>query len=428
MVLANIDIVKDSLLCFGCGTCNLVCNKGAIIMKYDNIGRLLPIINEDKCIRCGLCLKACPGIDNNGIQIPKTEDVYVGTIINTYVAKSKDEQIYRNAQSGGLVTATLKHLFEKRKIDAAIVCQVDAAIDYTPKAVIITSISQLANSQKSSYIPIDMISELKFCNDYHSIAFVGTGCHIQGVEAVRKFKASLGNKISYTLGLICDRTLCKTSADILLKGLFTGKKKKLIWRDKSINYANARILVTTEDGESIEIPRWKRFALKDPFTNPRCRICFDKLNTHADIVFGDPWGMSNVDWEGGMSVILTRTKNGDELISEMITNGEISYNHASLEEVINGQHIEDRKKTVSSAIKIYKKNKWEVPQYAEKLITDANINGLEKKISQFLKESKLSKDEIIDKNIKRLKVLQLKTHLLECLLFPIRLIKHRIEQ
>ena len=37
-------------------------------------------------------------------------------------------------------------------------------------------------------------------------------------------------------------------------------------------------------------------ALKDMFTAPHCRICYDKVNVFSDIVFGDPWCMDDVDW------------------------------------------------------------------------------------------------------------------------------------
>lgn len=59
----NINEIKNSQLCYGCGTCNVVCNKDAITMQYDNIGRLQPIIDDAKCVNCGLCSKICPSLD-----------------------------------------------------------------------------------------------------------------------------------------------------------------------------------------------------------------------------------------------------------------------------------------------------------------------------------------------------------------------------
>lgn len=409
-IMKNVNEIKDSQLCYGCGTCSVVCNKDAITMQYDNIGRLLPIIDETKCVNCGLCSKICPSLDQKGIQLPDTEDRYVGHVINTYIGKATDEQIFRNSQSGGMVTAVLKYLFDTEKIDAAIVCKVIDEIEYTPKAILITSVTQLYDSQKSSYVPVDMVSAMKQASDYNSIAVVGTGCHIQGFYALKEFKQTYREKIRYTLGLICDRTLCKTSTDVLYGNYFKNEKKRVVWRDKSVGYKEARLVIKTEDGRQKVLPRWKRFALKDPFTNPRCRICFDKLNTHADIVYGDPWGMSNIDWKNGLSLVLTRTKTGEEIINNMKRQGDAILNEPPLSEVIQGQNINKRKQSVAVALTVYKQKGWHIPTYAEQLgiddihIKDKELQLQEQMISKFVKDARKNKDEIVKANLSMLRM------------------------
>lgn len=181
----NINEIKAFHLCYGCGTCNVVCGHQAITMHYDNTGRLLPIIDESKCTNCGLCFNHCSSLDLKGIQLPDTEDKYIGHVENVYIGKATDEQIYKNSQSGGLVTATVKYLFDPGKIDAAVMCRVEDAIEYAPKAVVITKVDDLYACQKSSCVPIDIVSAMKHTEQYQSIAVVGTGCHIQGIRALQ---------------------------------------------------------------------------------------------------------------------------------------------------------------------------------------------------------------------------------------------------
>lgn len=46
--------------CCGCTACLNTCPKGAIRMQEDEEGFLYPMIDEEKCINCNLCMKSCP--------------------------------------------------------------------------------------------------------------------------------------------------------------------------------------------------------------------------------------------------------------------------------------------------------------------------------------------------------------------------------
>ena len=50
----------DSDKCLSCFACFASCSKGAIKMHEDELGKLLPRIDESKCVHCGCCEKVCP--------------------------------------------------------------------------------------------------------------------------------------------------------------------------------------------------------------------------------------------------------------------------------------------------------------------------------------------------------------------------------
>lgn len=54
--------------CCGCTACYAICPKRAITMIEDTEGFEYPKIEEDKCVKCYLCLKVCP-FNANGIKI-----------------------------------------------------------------------------------------------------------------------------------------------------------------------------------------------------------------------------------------------------------------------------------------------------------------------------------------------------------------------
>ncbi|MBQ8688905.1 MAG: 4Fe-4S binding protein [Clostridia bacterium] len=55
--------------CCGCSACFSVCPRGAIEMCPDDCGFKYPVIDAEKCIYCGLCLKACPLKQSEDIRI-----------------------------------------------------------------------------------------------------------------------------------------------------------------------------------------------------------------------------------------------------------------------------------------------------------------------------------------------------------------------
>jgi coenzyme F420-reducing hydrogenase beta subunit len=401
MVREDINIIKDNQLCYSCGLCNTVCPKDAISMRFNSIGQLLPVIDEDLCINCGICYTNCPGYDSKKLLQNGAHDSIDGNVLNVYVGRSTDDKIFKNSQSGGAVTAILAYLFKNNLIDAAVVCGVEYDVDYNARAVVVTNSDDLIKYQKSSYTPVDMLSALKATICYKSIAIVGTGCHIQGALALKSFNGNKYGNIKYLLGLICDRTMCRTATDVLYGNFFKGEKKKIVWRDKSLDYKQAALYLENENGDKKELPSWQRHALKEPFTAPRCRICFDKLNINADITLGDPWGMSNVDWKNGASLIITRSATGADVINSMLEYKELDAASGSIEEVFTGQGINAKLKNIKKFIAIYKRHKWMLPTYYEDcdtaLIDDKTLIAAERIVNEFIKMSSETKSKIIKK-------------------------------
>lgn len=411
----SINLTIQNFLCNGCGTCNVACPTDAISMKFNNIGQLEAKINEDKCINCGLCFKACPSYDQSGVVASYLNgESIVGMVKAVYTGRSTDKKIYENGQSGGVVTAILINLLKRGIIDAAIVCKVEFGQTYQSSPVVVTKPSELLNCQKSSYTPIDMVSALKQISAYQSVAVVGTGCHIQGVRTLQAIHGKKFSNIKFLIGLICDRVLANTAAEILCGNKFKHQNKRIIWRDKGVSYRNPRIMIHSENGEECVVPSWKRHALKYYLTPPRCLICHDKLNLGADIVVGDPWGMSNIDWSHGASVVIIRTSLGENIIKEVTANHAVELQNASLEELLDGQDIKGKSKHLMVYYSAYLQKGWLLPSYSNKIYNQNNpvvfTDALEQ-INQFEDDLTHNKEFIVRKFRHKLNWISLKIQL-----------------
>lgn len=366
----NISLVTTNHLCTGCGACKVICPHRAIYMHKTNMGRLFADIDMELCTDCSVCIEICPGFDKSGYVITPdyNHNPFEGIVKNTYTGISTNKLVYENAQSGGLVTECLSYLFDEKRIDAAIVCVSNYGEDRPfVSAMVATEKRQLLLSQRSSYTPIDMVSALEHTGSYEKVAFVGLPCHIQGVMSLQKKYKKFKN-IIYKFGLICDRSLSETIVDMFIPKNDKTKKNKIYWRYKyGYIYRNAPVVIENECGVKKMIPSVKRHLLKDYFTSPRCRICFDKMNIHSDITFGDPWGMGNIDWQNGNSLVITRTDEGENLIQNLMHERRVKLNITSFEEVRQGQGLGKRKSQIKTFCEIYRKNNWLLPNYVNQL-------------------------------------------------------------
>ena len=117
----NIEKIVEENLCCGCGTCSSTCPQQAITMVRNTAGFLVPEVDHNKCNDCGICLLTCPG---NGLPEDLTnryDDIFRGNNIAAYIGRATDEELWKNGQSGGVVSALLMYLLENKIIDKAVV-------------------------------------------------------------------------------------------------------------------------------------------------------------------------------------------------------------------------------------------------------------------------------------------------------------------
>lgn len=412
----NICIISDNYLCSSCGACINICPTQSIRLAETSIGRVYAQVDET-CINCGKCTKVCPSL-NRPDNINRTCcDSFIGEIKNSYIGHSIDAEIYKNAQSGGAATVILSYLFENSLIDAALVCKMD--FGNTPKVnpFICKKKEELYQCQKSCYTQVPLLSSINELCNFKSVAIIGLPCHIEAVCNLMKISKKY-TVIKYKIGLICDRSLCNAIQDTLIKVSKTDTPVKINWRDKylangDIDYSKAPVKIISISGKQYEVPKDLRIKLKNRFTPPRCRICSNKLNILSDITLGDPWGMSKYDKKNGDSLIICRSEKGHQIIEDIISKRLLTIvSEPTSSDIIEGQHIEERKEQVKLYINAYKlfflfqwRNKVKTP-----LLSSPQVKIKLKEqifafyhIARFYLDEKKQKDAIIKSIIRRLK-------------------------
>lgn len=377
----TVQIVVDRLLCTSCGTCAGACPSSSINMAKGPYGTYIPEINQNSCSNCGICLKTCPGIDfrysahYEAIHGKLPDHVALGGYINCYAGHTSDPEILKKSQSGGIVSTLLIHCLEKGIIDGAIVTSWRKGSPLEPITCLAQNRSEVLNASGSIYNPVpasEIIAEIRKTDGH--FAFVGTPCQIQGFRKAEQIFPALKEKISLYVGLHCLGVFTYHFHDQILQKIKLKKSDvaEFRHRDKTWRGWPCDMRIVDKNNKVYNIDdRNSRFWPRPFFTNWRCQLCFDKSNEFSDISCGDCRISSvreivqkdNHDLKNGLSEFVVRTKRGNIIIDQLISEKKIIAYECGPDPVAASIGVAGKKLGVNTFFKIARLFGLGVPEY-----------------------------------------------------------------
>ncbi len=343
----NISFVPQNALCTACGACAAVCGKNAVIMEENTAGYLTARIDVQKCVDCGLCRKVCPSVPENQ-TINDVSAVLRGSFLESFIGHAADKMIRREGQSGGVVTALLLYLLESGKIDGAVTNQFDPEHRMS-KAVYVANRRELLESVGSYYVQSSVVQAVRQAPEGAKTAAVVLGCQ---AEALRMMERKGLPVPDYLIDLVCEGTYSRRMLSDMIASTDCPQEEQP--RQFRFRYSHPAyggwpgnaLLVT--DKHRYRIDKSVRFALKPLYESYRCLLCYEQINTHADLVCGDPWGVPG-DHLAGETVVMARTEKGLALLKEAQAAGYIALAPLDTELFVKGQQIDTRIRSDVSA-------------------------------------------------------------------------------
>jgi coenzyme F420 hydrogenase subunit beta len=359
-----ISQVIDTHLCSGCGTCAGMCPTGSVEMVEWAGGVLRPEINRELCSDCGICLRICPGIQVKRKHVG-LGDPFVGDISAAYAGQINDSGLLASAQSGGIVTGLLLYALEVGYIDAALVTSQDVNGSIRPVVKLTGDPDEIIRAQQSKYCPVALNTMVPLIRKSGKrVAIVGLPCHIHGLWNIEKEIPNCLNNVVMRIGLFCDRMLTYGAIDALVRGagLVTHTITEFRYRSKKWRGWPGDVYIKNNNGEEVNLPREVRYVMKDDFTPVRCRLCYDKLNTFADVSVGDSYGIG--DSIEGISSIIVRNETIHKLILNAAKAGKIKLQDVDPYRIACGQAIEERRKQFALFVSAWERMGHTAPRYS----------------------------------------------------------------
>jgi len=320
----NKEVVERGI-CGKCGGCVSFCSAGelnALEMGKNEVPRY---INEDNCLKCGICYIICPQTDTLNLELQEKFGWKppIGDYQKITSAQTTNKDVKEICTDGGVVTSLLLYLLDRNLINGAIVSKKigrfarKAIVARTPEEIIEAAGSTFSGSlhleelggKYTTYTPI--LSTVKSLEKSYlrDIAVVGTPCQINAIRKMQCLGIIPAHLIKYTVGLFCIENF---SFDDVAKEKL---EKKLDINLEDIVKLNIKddFIISFTKGVTIHVPLGEVHEV----ARPACFACQDFSNEYADISVG---GLGSPD---GYTTTLIRTELGASVYDEALRKGYI---------------------------------------------------------------------------------------------------------
>jgi coenzyme F420 hydrogenase subunit beta len=269
----------------------------------------------------------------------------VGNYVSCYVGYSTDDKIRFDSASGGLITQLLIFALENNIIDGVITTRMRKNSPLETEPFIARTKEEIIEASKSKYCPVAANICLKeILKENGRFAVVGLPCHIHGIRKAEQVNKELKKKIILKFGLLCSHTVDFEGTRFIVNKM--GFKENEI---ASITYRGegwpGLMSIKTKAGISSRLPlvgSWHAYWIVFSsffFTPMRCTMCPDQAAELADISFGDAWLPEFKDEKKGMSIIVSRTAIGENLITQARAEKNVYLTRVGIEKVEQSQRV-----------------------------------------------------------------------------------------
>jgi coenzyme F420 hydrogenase subunit beta len=363
--------VAKGSLCSGCGGCAMAA-PGKITMQMQAPGYLRPVQSDALSATEEDTIAAiCPGLCQTVTPQGRTDDPIWGPYVEMMVGWSTDPDLRYTASSGGGISAVLMHLLDTRAVDGVVQTSASTTNPIGNDTVISRSSEEILTAAGSRYAPSDPLSlATTLLDGSERFAFVGKPCDIAALRAMQARDPRAASVFPYLVSFFCGGIPSEAGANKVVDRLGVDQNDLATFRYRGNGwpgYATA----TRHDGTNGQMSyndSWGKIL--SSHVQHRCKICADGSGKAADIVCADAWEVDDNGYplfedQDGISLIVSRTKRGAQVLSDTASAGKLElqpFDMSALPKIQKGQFW--RRKVVAPRLLALRLTGKPVPSYS----------------------------------------------------------------
>jgi coenzyme F420 hydrogenase subunit beta len=311
--------------CTGCGACVALDRHRSSRMRGTARG-VVPELGREVDLP-EWTLDACPGY---GIDYPAltrlhygaaATEALVGPFIAVRTGFAADPRIRTAGASGGVMTRTLLHLLESGRVDGAVLVRQGTPTPAEARAVVVDSAEEILRCAQSVYVPVstlDVLPRLDPGRRYAITCLPEQSAALRVMQA-RGFGPALA--VKYVLGPYTGTALEPGAVRALLRGAGVKDDDEITSLQWRAGEWPGHLEITTASGRLVRSRKAHYNFLIPFFVTQTSLQGMDFANEFADLSVGDAWSPVLESLGGGHSVFLTRSKEMEAVVSEMVREG-----------------------------------------------------------------------------------------------------------
>lgn len=340
--------ITDKKNCCGCSACVQRCPKQCIRLEENTEGFLYPQVDEETCIKCGLCEKVCPILN----QADKL------SVLEVLAVKNPNDEERMNSSSGGVFLPLAREVINQGGVVFGAVYDESWEVHHVYAEKIEDVYPMMGSKYLQSKIGNSFKDAERFLKQGREVLFVGSPCQIAGLrtylrnkqypnllavdflchgvpspgvwrrylaETYGGYDAKEQSRLQATAGknsvLLSSLNATSPIGDIKFRDKRESgwKKYRFVVRQKSASKADQNTVLSSDI--HYDNPFMQGF-LSDIYLRPSCYECKCKNGVnHSDMTIADFWGINQIapefDDDKGVGLVLLNTKKGEEYFSRL---------------------------------------------------------------------------------------------------------------
>lgn len=311
------------------------------LVNIKSVG-IRPKFDPTECSSCTECLSICPGyfVDGETGGLPKqTEaDHEFGPALEIWEGCASDPHIRYSASSGGILSALALYCLERENMEFVLHSGMDETEPWTNKTVQSRNRDEILARTGSRYAPASPCESLRLiAQSKGPCVFIGKPCDAAAVALLRKQRPDLDRNVGLVLTFFCAGTPSTQGTLDILESLEIRRDKVNSLRYRGEGWPGS-FKVLYDDSRSEKslsyTHSWGKLASYRPL---RCHLCPDGLGRVADISCGDAWNRFTDNGDIGRSIVLVRTRRGQEILHRAMAANYVELRPAGAGGVLSAQ-------------------------------------------------------------------------------------------